>query len=112
MMPSTCCVGGCKSNYETEIRKPGETVQVYSFPSKNDKERDRQPWFDFLPNVVNDMESKRICIKRWPENFKTVPRKGNRFLQIFHLFSVCQNRFCRQSIGEPRNQKQRGVDSE
>ena len=112
MMPSTCCVGGCKSNYETEIRKTGETVQVYSFPSKNDKERDRQPWFDCLPNVVNDTESKRICIKHWPENFKTVPRKGKQVpANLPSVFSLPKS-FCRQSIGEPRNLKQRGVDSE
>ena len=77
VMPSTCCVGGCNSNYESEIRKTGETVYVFSFSSEADQVRSRKLLFDSLPNIVKDMKAKRICIKHWPENFKTVSRKGS-----------------------------------
>ena len=111
-MPSTCCVGKCNSNYESEIKLTGETVPVFRFPSLNDKVRSRKQWFDSLPNIVADTESKRICEKHWPENYETINIKG-RVLplnppSVFNLPDSC----CRQTIDQPRNVETRNVDSE
>ena len=110
-MPSTCCVGGCKSNYKKEIELIGETV-VFRFPSTTDEERSRRLWFDSLPNKVEDTDSKRICEKHWPENYETVKRKGRDVpLHPPSVFSLPLS-FCRQSIDQPCNVKKRRIDSE
>ena len=73
-MPSTCCVGGCKSNYASEIKRTGETVTVFVFPRD---ENQRELWFNSLPNVVEDTPAKRICVKHWPPGYKITWRMGS-----------------------------------
>ena len=77
-MPSRCCVGGCKSNYDEEIERTGEVVPVFSFPSLKDRIRKRKQWFVSLPNVVEDTKCKRICTKHWPVGFATINRTGHK----------------------------------
>ena len=92
--------------------KTGETVNVFSFPSLNDKVRNRKQWFNSLPNIVVDTQSKRICEKHWPENYETVSIKGH--LVPLHppsVFSVPDS-YRRQSINQPPNVEKRNVDLE
>lgn len=110
-MPSTCCVGGCKSNYKKDIEINGE-VCVYRFPSTTDEERDRQLWFNSLPNKVEDTDTKRICQKHWPENFESIKRKGRDVpLNPPTIFSLPPS-FCRQTVKRPRNVRTRSIDSD
>ena len=60
IMPDTCCVGKCQSNYAKNIRETGKTYAVFSFPSENDPERSRKEWYESLPIVTTDTPGKKI----------------------------------------------------
>ena len=111
-MSSTCCAGGCFSNFGKNIQETGKTYTVFSFPSKDGPERSREQWFDSLPNVTKDTPAKKICIRHWPENFETVKRnKYDVPAKLPSIFDVPKS-FCRQSGEQPRNIRKRGIDSE
>ena len=111
-MPSSCCVGGCNSNFAKNIKETGKTYQVFSFPAEKETDRSRKEWFDSLPNVTEDTPGKKICIRHWPENFETVNRTGHlvpaKPPSVFDL----PKSFCRQSVPKARNPLERGVDSD
>ena len=52
-MVRKCSVGGCKSNYDTEI----EYVEVHGFPSDEDG---KQCWINVLPNVLEKITGLQI----------------------------------------------------
>ena len=111
-MPSRCCVGGCNSNFDSEIERTKETVTVFCFPSLKDPTRSRKSWFDSLPNIVEDTPSRRICEKHWPENYEKVNRTGHMVPRNPpSVFSVPAS-FCRQTAAQSRNVEHRSVDSE
>ena len=70
-MVRKCCVGNCKSNYDTE----SEYVSLHMFPSDKDE---RQRCFDALPNVVTKVTKNTVvCVKHWPLKYQTCMKKGN-----------------------------------
>ena len=69
-MPSRCCMAKCRSNYDSDIKATGKTFPVFSFPAENDPERNREEWYQSLPNVLTDTVGKKTCIRHWPEKIK------------------------------------------
>ena len=93
-MPYKCCVIGCKSNYDTSVKKEGY-ISVYHFP-EDKSERDR--WISAVPrsdlkeifakyeqketSLVNGKEKKMrkkkpalfVCRKHWPKEMPTYER--------------------------------------
>ena len=69
-MPSRCCVAKCRSDYDSDIKATGKTYPVFSFPAENDPERNREEWYQSLPNVLTDTGGKKTCIRHWSEKIK------------------------------------------
>ena len=100
-----CCVGNCKSNYDTE----SEYVSSHKFPSDKDE---RQRWLDALPNVVTKVTKNTVvCVKHWPLNYQTCMKKGH-VRPVFppSVFSLPKS-FSRQTSTIPRNVEARNVDA-
>ena len=70
-MVNKCCVGGCRSNYESQDVK----IKTFRFPTD---EKSKQAWYNALPNKMENITRNMVvCIKHWPANFRTVRKKGH-----------------------------------
>ena len=104
-MVRKCCVGGCKSNYDTE----SEYVSAHGFPSN---EEERQRWLDVLPNVVEKVTRDTVvCVKHWPPDYQTYMKKGHvRPVSPPSVFFLPKS-FLRETSTMPRNVEARNVDA-
>ena len=107
-MVRRCCVGGCKSNYDSQ----DEVVHVHSFPSDPVK---RKEWIDALPNILPKEPTRDmvVCVKHWPPNYKTISKKGHQVpAEAPSVFSVPKS-CTRQTVPtKSRNVETRNIDSD
>ena len=108
-MVRRCCVGGCKSIYDSE----SEVVPVHSFPTNVDE---RQTWVDALPNILSKSPPTRdmvVCVKHWPPNYKTKPKKGHHVpVHLPSVFSLPKYCASQTASTTSRDIEVRKVDSE
>ena len=58
-MGRKCCVFGCKSGYDTYIKKNGQKFPLYKFPQD---EHQRKLWTRAIPNVLGKiLPNHRVC---------------------------------------------------
>ena len=80
-MPRKCSVGGCDTNFASELKKreANEKIPVYGFPEDY---QERCSWITALPNkektVHNITRHMGVCGRHWPEGVRM--RKRNRHL--------------------------------
>ena len=108
-MVRRCCVGDCKSNYDSE----SEVVPVHIFPTNVDE---WQTWVDALPNTLSKSPPTRdmvVCVKHCSPNYKTKPKKGHQVpVHPPSVFSLPKSCARQTATTTSRDIEVRKVDSE